>query len=187
MTGFPGSPRVARASLLALDASTGAPLQRVTLQYNPDQLTRSLQLDADPQRAGLPPAETYRLELELDATDALEKGGPADAVAVQLAALEALVHPTSDALASARQLAARGTLELLAPDPPRLLLVFGGRSVPVRISEYSVVEEAFGPDLQPIRARVTLGLRVQTDTDQFFSYRRTREQLAGRAGRGGNQ
>lgn len=187
MTGFPGSPRVTRASLLALDAATGAPLRRVTLQYNPDQLTRTLQIDADPQRAGLPPGESYRLELELDATDALEQGKPGDTVAAQIAALEALVHPTSDALASARQLAARGTLELLAPEPPRLLLIFGGRSVPVRISEYSVVEEAFGPDLLPIRARVTLGLKVQTDTDPFFSYRRAREQLAGRAGRGGNQ
>lgn len=182
MTGFPGSPRLARGALLAVDAATGAPLRRVTFQYNPDSLTRTLQLDNDPQRAGLPAAESLRLELELDATDALERGGPSEAVGAQLAALEAMIHPSSRQLADARRLAAQGTLELLAPEPPRLLFVFGGRSVPVRVSEYSAVEEAFDPDLRPIRARVTLGLRVQTDDDRFFTYHRAREQLAGRGG-----
>ncbi len=182
MTGFPGSPRLVRGALLAVDVATGAPLRRVNFQYNPDNLTRTLQIENDPQRAGLPATENIRLELELDATDVLERRGPTETVGAQLAGFEAMIHPSSRQLADARRLAAQGTLEILAPEPPRLLLVFGGRSVPVKITEYSAVEEAFDPELRPIRAKVTLGLRVYTDDERFFTYHRAREQLAGRGG-----
>lgn len=183
MTSFPNSPRLSRAALLAVRPDSSTVVGRVALQYNPDQLTRSLQIEGEPRRAGLPPGETLRVEAELDATDALEQGRAGDTVAARLAALEALIYPTSRELADARQLAARGTLEILAPEPPRLLFVWGGRSVPVVITEYSAVEEAFGPDLTPIRAKVTLGMRVRTDDDQFTSYHRSRELLARKADR----
>ncbi len=183
MTGFPGSPRLVRATLLAVHPATGAPLRRVNFQYNPDQLTRSLQIEGDPQRSGLPPPETLRVELELDATDLMEKDGPPEAVDAQLAALEELIGPGDDQLTNTRGLAARGTLEILAPEPPVLLFVFGGRSVPVKVSEYSVVEEAFDPALRPIRAKVTLSMKVQTDVDAFYTHHRARAQLARRAGR----
>lgn len=185
MTGFPGSPRLSRAALLALAPGTNTLVRRVQLPYNPDQLTRTLQIENDPQRAGLPPTETLRVEAELDATDTLETGGAADTVAARLAALETLVYPTSRQLARSRQLAAQGVLEVLVDEPPRLLFVWGGRSVPVTITEYSAVEEAFGPDLTPIRAKVTLGMRVRTDDDKFTTYHRNKELLAGKAGRGG--
>lgn len=184
MTGFPRSPRLARAALVAVAPATGAVLRRVLLPYNPDQLSRTLQLDGDPRRGGLPPNETLRVEAELDAADTLERGGPADTVAARLAALETLVYPTSRQLADARQLAARGALEILADEPPRILFVWGGRSVPVTITEYSATEEAFGPDLTPIRAKVTLGLRVTTDDDRFTAYHRNKELLARKADRG---
>lgn len=180
---FSGSPRLVHAALVAVSPTTGAPLRRVAFQYNPDQLTRTLQIEGDPQRAGLPPPETLRVELELDATDILEKSGPPEAIDAQLAALEALIGPSNAQLTGARALAARGTLEILAPDPPNLLFVFGGRSVPVKITEYSVVEEAFDPALRPIRAKVTLGMRVNSEGDAFLTHHRAREQLSRRAGR----
>ena len=36
---------------------------------------------------------------------------------------------------------------------------------PVRVTEFSVTEEAFDPDLNPIRAKVSIGLRVLTVDD----------------------
>ena len=43
MSTFPGSPRLARGGLVVLDALTGAVQRIITLQYNPDSVTRSLQ------------------------------------------------------------------------------------------------------------------------------------------------
>ena len=34
------------------------------------------------------------------------------------------------------------------------------RIVPVRLTDFSITEEAFDPNLNPLRAKVTLGLRV---------------------------
>ena len=87
-----------------------------------------------------------------------------------------------------------GTLEILPPEAPLLVFVWSrNRIVPVRVTEFSVTEEAFDPDLNPIRAKVSLGLRVLTTDDLgyahrggtlFLAYLRTREALAAqRAGR----
>ena len=65
------------------------------------------------------------------------------------------------------------------------------RVVPVRVTEFSVTEEAFDPALNPIRAKVSLGLRVLSTDDLgfahkggtlFLSYLRAREALAAKAG-----
>jgi hypothetical protein len=65
------------------------------------------------------------------------------------------------------------------------------RVVPVRVTEFSVTEEAFDPELNPIRAKVSLGLRVMTTDDLgfdqrgasiFLSHLRTREALANLSG-----
>ncbi len=59
--------------------------------------------------------------------------------------------------------------------------------IPVRLTEYSVTEEAFDPSLNPIRAKVSLGLRVLTIDDlgfahpggrMFMTYLGNKEQLA---------
>jgi hypothetical protein len=60
----------------------------------------------------------------------------------------------------------------------------------VRITEFSVTEEAFDPLLNPIRAKVSLGLRVLSVTDLGFqhrggtlymAYQRRKEDLAARS------
>lgn len=43
------------------------------------------------------------------------------------------------------------------------------RIAPVRITDLSITEEAFDPTLNPIRAKVSLGLRVLTVDDLNFS------------------
>jgi hypothetical protein len=62
--------------------------------------------------------------------------------------------------------------------------------VPVRITEFSITEEAFDPELNPIRAKVSLGMRVLSVNDVGFShkagtlflgYLKNKEQLAAKA------
>ena len=41
--------------------------------------------------------------------------------------------------------------------------------MPVRITDFSITEEAFDPPLNPIRAKVSLGMRVLTIDDLYFT------------------
>lgn len=43
--------------------------------------------------------------------------------------------------------------------------------MPVRFTSYSVTEEAFDPNLNPLRAKVSLGFRVLTVDDLGFAHR----------------
>jgi hypothetical protein len=139
--------------------------------------------------------ESIKLEAEIDATDALES--PANnpvaveaGIAPQLAALEALVNPTAAELLAVDADARGGTLEILPPEAPLVIFVWSRRRIaPVRVTEFSITEEAFDPDLNPLRAKVSLGLRVLNVDDLgyahrggtlFLTYLRTREALAAR-------
>jgi len=199
------SPRLLKGGLVQVDPDTSKVLRVIALQYNPDTLTRSLQLQATGEGGGdrsealrLKGAavETVKVEVEIDATDRLDDPeGNGDAVELgihpQLAALEGLVHPRADDLQANDALAASGSLEVLPLEAPLLLFVWSKqRIVPVRITELSVTEEAFDIALNPIRAKVSLGLRVLSVDDLGFSHRggtlfmaylRNKESLAGRA------
>lgn len=198
------SPRLLKGGLVILDAD-GNSLQRVvSLQYNPDTLTRTLQAQmvggesqegrVEPIRFKGPPVETIKLDCEIDATDALEKGDSVAAevgILPQLAALEALAYPTTDQLTQTHRLSDRGTLEIAPILAPLCLFVWSDkRIVPVRLTDFSVTEEAFDTHLHPIRAKVSLGLRVLSVADFGFNnkggslymeYQRQKEQAAGRA------
>jgi hypothetical protein len=207
MSSFPGSPRLVKGGLVVLDAVSGAVKQTIALQYNPDTLTRSYQVQgaggdgsaerAQPFRLKGPAIETIKLDAEIDATDALEHPGEnanavAFGIAPQLAVLESLINPTSAALVELDALSKSGTLEIIPPEAPLVLFVWSAsRVVPVRITDLSVTEDAFDPALNPIRAKVSLGLRVMTTDDLGFDHRgagifinhlRTRETLAGKTG-----
>ena len=59
-----------------------------------------------------------------------------------------------------------GTIELIPPEAPLTLFIWGPKRVlPVRLSTFSIVEEAYDVDLNPIRASVNLGLRVLSYND----------------------
>jgi hypothetical protein len=177
-------PRLLRAGLVIVDPANGRVLRAIALQYNPDALSRTLQLQGageggdrlEALRLKGPPVETLRVEAELDATDQLEfpdQGSNRVAVEVgvgaQLAALEALLYPSTSQLAANDALAARGTIEILPIEAPLPLFAWSRQRVlPVRITEFSVNEEAFDPSLNPIRAKVTLGMRVLSINDVPF-------------------
>jgi len=148
MTGFPNSPRVLKGGLVLIDPDTSAVQRIITLQYNPDTLTRSLQPQAvkdsgdrsEALRLTGPPVETIKLDAEIDATDQLEFPGQNTntvqfGIQPQLAALETVVYPASTRLLSNNAMAAAGMLEIL-PMVSSLSLFIWSRSriVPVRCS-----------------------------------------------------
>lgn len=205
MTTFPGSPRLLKGGIVLLDPTSGAVRRIIALQYNPDSISRTLQVQAIGEsgdrsqalRLKGPPVESIKVEVEIDATDQLELAdGTATQVGLypQLAALETIIYPTSGQLESNNSLAQAGTLEIVPMETALTLFVWSkNRIVPVRLTEFSVTEEAFDPALNPIRAKVSLGMRVLSVDDLgfshkggslFMSYLRSKEQLASRA-RGG--
>lgn len=181
MTGFTGSPRTARGAVIGLDPAN--PLASVVVfQYNPDEMTRSLQARAatgggtqsggarnEALRLNGAPIENITLTVEIDATDQLERRDPlATTLGIypQLSSLEMLLYPKSAIVIANTALALAGTLELIPAEAPLTLLVWGiKRVVPVRLTQLSVTEQAYDPALNPIRARVQLGLRVLTYSD----------------------
>lgn len=200
MTTFPGSPRVLRGGLVLLDPLSGSVLRVIPLQYNPDTMTRSFQIRGVGAESGDrtealrlkgPPAETIKVEVEIDATDQLEAADPQTTqVGLHpiLATLEVLVYPASGTLELNNAMASVGTLEIVAAETALTVFVFGPkRLAPVRITEFTITEEAFDPALNPIRAKVSLGMRVLTVDDVGFSekagglfmtYLRAKEQMA---------
>ena len=200
MSGHPNAPRLLKGGLVLLDPVGGAVRRIISLQYNPDTLTRTLQVKGTGAESGDrsealrlkgPAVETIKLEAEIDATDALESSRvPATTLGLhpQLAAIEALVHPASAELRSGNGIAASGSLEIAPALAPLAVFVFGAqRIVPVRITELSITEEAFDILLNPIRAKLSLGLRVLSVDDLgfdsrggglFMAYLQARERLA---------
>jgi hypothetical protein len=180
MTAFPGAPRLAAGGLVVLDGLTGAIQRIITLQYNPDSVNRSLQAKAaagdtsDPGEAlrlSGPPTETISLEAELDVTDQLEDPENNETevelgLLPRLAALEQLLYPPAAAVLAEDALARAGTVEVLPAPGPLVVFVWSpSRVVPVRLTELSIVEQAFDARLRPIRAKVSLSLRVLTLDD----------------------
>ncbi len=179
MGSFPGSPRALRGALVAVDLRS--PLSRLVIfQYNPDEVTRRLKPrgpagDAgggasDAHRIWGAPVETISMTVEVDATDGLETGDPIAAVsgiAPQLSAMEMLLYPSSVSVIANAALLLAGTIEILPPEGPLTVLVWGpGRAVPVRVESLEITEQAFAPaTLVPIRASVALTLQVLTYDD----------------------
>ncbi|MEO0078372.1 MAG: hypothetical protein ABIK86_05155 [candidate division WOR-3 bacterium] len=184
MSAAPISPRLLKCGIVVADVASAALKRVIVLQYNPEMLTRTLQVQTaggegtdrvEPMRLKGPPIETYKLDAVIDATDQLEfpSNNPAAVeagVSPQLAALEALVYPTSAQLQQTDTLANSGTLEIIPPEAPLTLFIWSSRRiVPVRVTEFSITEEAFDAALNPIRAKVSLGLRVLSVTDLGFN------------------
>ena len=178
MGSFPGSPRTLRGAIVAVDKLS--PLSRLVIfQYNPDQMIRSLRPRtapaeqqvgaADAHRIWGAPVETITMTVEVDATDQLETGDPIAAVsgiAPQLSALEMLLYPSSALVIANTALLLAGTIEILPPEGPMTLLVWGpGRAVPVRLESLKITEQAFDPALFPTRASVELSVQVLSYND----------------------
>ena len=199
MTGLSSTPKLRKAALVAMDLQNPSSTA-IVFQYNPETVTRSLQ----PQFAGEgaadttdyvrlrgAPIETFRLDVEIDATDDLAAGDPiAQQVGIhpQLAQLELLLYPTSALVTWNNNQINAGSLEILPPAAPLTFLVWGmKRVVPVRLTEFSITEEQHDANLNPIRAKVSLGLRVLSYNDlpnggpgyyTFIAHQAEKESLA---------
>jgi hypothetical protein len=209
MTGPANAPRLIRGGIVLVDPRSGQVQRVIALQYNPDTLTRTLQPQAvtgEGQDRSLalrlkgPPVETIKLDAEIDATDDLEHP-EAHAVtaqlgiAPQLAVLETLLYPPSARMVSNNGLQSSGTLEITPYEAPLSLFVWGSqRVVPVRVTDFSITEEAFDARLNPLRAKVSLSMRVLSVDDLGFDhkggalyliYQQAKERLAQAAPGGG--
>ena len=198
-------PRILKGALVTIDPTDPTP-RIIAFTYNPSTLKRSLQ----PQMVGGEdnarsaavrftgaPAQTITIEIELDASDEIGTGKPAAlryAALPQLAALELLVYPALAAVHQAQQQLASGVMEIAPLTAPRTLFVWGQKRVlPVRIASYEINEEFFDTRLNPIRATVTLAMRVLTYTDvsadnrnyfDFTAYQQALSTIAGQATNG---
>src|SRR6266571_4642228 len=137
MSSFPGSPRVIKGGIVVIDPDTSAVRRIIALQYNPDSLTRTLQVQgaggeggerSEALRLKGPPVETIKVEAEIDATDQLEfpdsnKTAADYGIHPQLAELEVLVYPSSDQLKNAEQQAKSGRLEIAPAEAPLTLFM----------------------------------------------------------------
>jgi hypothetical protein len=199
VTTFPGAPRVAKGAIVGIEP--GDPLAGVIVfHYNPDTLTRTLQPQAAGGESGArseisrlkgAPVETIKLDVEIDATDQLEGGDPqATSMGIypHLSALEMLVYPKSALVVANTVLMAVGTIEVLPPQAPFTLFIWGPKRVlPVRITDFTILEDAHDTSLNPIRAKVSLGLRVLSYNDLsllhpgygvFLAHHRVKEGMA---------
>jgi hypothetical protein len=174
MTTFPGSPRILKGAIVGIDIFN--PVSSVAVfQYNPEQISRSVSPRyseagggrAEPLRLQGPPAETISANLSMDLIDQMEQGeaGPLDGgLTGYLAALEMLTYPKTIQVGINQVLMATGTMEVIPPVAP--LFIYGWkRVVPVKLESLSITETAHDPNLNPIRADVSLSMKVLTYND----------------------
>jgi hypothetical protein len=179
MSSFPASANPVRGGFVLVDPDTGRPTKTIAFQYNPDTLTRTLQpqgIGSEPGdrlealRLKGPPHESLKFDAEFDATDAPQNYP--DGLYAVLSALELSIYPSTAQLLGEDQLAASGQLEIAPAEAPLMVLVLGPKRVlPVRITDFSVTEEAFDQSLNPIRAKVSIGVRVLTVDDLGFQHK----------------
>ena len=184
------------------------PSTLIIFQFNPESMKRTLAHRAAPApnqgttgaakedvlRVAGPPLETISITVDMHASDQLEDPDADEPVAENglhpaLATLELLMYPPTLNAQTIEQQAARGQVQVSPADLPLVLLVWGkSRVVPVKITGFSVSEEAFDTRLNPIAAKVELGMQVLTymeftdnsiGRDAFIAYQKAKESLAG--------
>jgi len=208
MSSFPNSPRLLKGGIVLIDPVSAVVQRIISLQYNPDTLNRSFQIKgvaaeggdrSDALRLTGPPVESIKLDAEIDAIDQLEfpdqnPDAAQSGIQPQLAALETIIYPANSQIQSNLALAQAGTLEIVPMESPLVLFIWSkNRVIPVRLTDFSITEEAFDTQLNPIRAKVSIGMRVLTvddlpsdhkGTSLFMAYHQQKERLAAR-NRGG--
>ncbi|CAL9325462.1 hypothetical protein ABZ568_36510 [Streptomyces olindensis] len=208
MTRYADIPKPIRSGIVVVDPDTGTPQRVIVLQFNPDTLERSV----SPQSAGDsgdaagggtgsgdrnealrlkgPAQETWKFTAEIDATDQLDIAAP-DGIHPQLATLEMLVQPTTAKLREAMRLSQKGAIEISPIEMPLTLFTWGSKRVmPVRLTELSINESAFDVNLNPIRASLSIGMKILTvsdlpaghrGADLYMAHLAQKERLAGAA------
>jgi hypothetical protein len=142
-----------------------------------DKILNKLSQPYDPQ-------EQFTLALEVDATDAMEAPSShpvefATGVADRIAAMEMLLYPPGDSalggllnvsvnfsLSGGLSFGSAAAVDVVQrTEVPIVLFFWGpGRIVPVRLLNMSVDEQQFSPVLYPIKAKVSLTMKVLDST-----------------------
>jgi hypothetical protein len=175
MTGYSRSPRLIKGAIVAFRAPSPVP-SVIAFQINPESLSRTVEMNAAEGEGGVEtfrlagaPKEVIKLEVVFDATDDLEKSNAtAEAMGVypRLAQLEVLLAPSSANTIANAILLQLGTVEILPASAPFTIFIWGkSRILPVKIASLNITEEAYDPNLNPIRAKVAMDLKVLTTAD----------------------
>jgi len=161
-----------KGAIIGLDI-TNPLASLIVFQYNPETLSRNLTMQSaaqgtesqsDISRFFAPPTETISVDIEIDATDQLERGdGLTKALGIHpvLASLEMLLYPKAVGMIINAALLLAGLRPVIEPGAPLSLFVWGiKRVLPVRISGMTITEDFFDGELNPLRAKVHLEMRV---------------------------
>jgi hypothetical protein len=185
MSSSPLSPKILKGGIVLMkETGSNYTIDKIIpLQYNPETLSRTLQPQgmgtganrSEPLRLKGPPIETYSLDAELDATDLLEAQDHNTlelGLQPALTVLEQIVYPKSAVLYSNNMLANSGTLDIIPMTGPLVLFIWSkNRVAPVQITNFSIKEEAFDTNLNPIRAKISLSMKVLTIDDLGFDHK----------------
>jgi hypothetical protein len=180
-------PFLMKGAMIEYGSDFLGPLPNVVIfQFNPESLTRVIQIPPRPSgaaaretgQAGEPTIEKITLKAQFSAADGLATGNVLArtmGVGPRLAALEKMVNPASelsgllgaaiDAIGDALGLGGDGGDEPRAIIPrqkyPRILFIWGPfRVLPVVIESMSITELQYDFLLNPIQADVSIGLAV---------------------------
>jgi hypothetical protein len=200
-------PLVRKGALVILDATANTVLDTISFQFTPENLTRTLQIQASGKEGGDrtealrlkgAPIETIKLDVEFDTAVPLPQTERENFLSLgiypQLSVLEMLLYPSSKQVKDNMSQAEKGVLEIIPPQAPTTLLVWGPhRVLPVRLTDFSITEEAYDVNLNPIRAKVSMSLRVlnyddlpwnQRESSLFMAHHEAKENLAKQRGSG---
>lgn len=209
MNSSPLRPNLQKGALAVYPTQTpgSQPSAVIVFQFNPESMKRTLAHRAaappsggntgaakeDVLRVAGPPLETINLTVDMHASDQLEDPDINAAVAQHglnpaLATLELLMYPPTLTAQSIEQKAAAGQVQVSPADLPLVLLIWGkSRVMPVKLTSFAITEDAFDTRLNPISAKVELGMQVLTymeftdssvGRDAFIAYQKSKEQLA---------
>lgn len=205
MSNNPCAPKLLKGALVVYESQTpGPPPKIIVFQYNPEQLERKLEHRAAQPKRGAsskedvlrvegPPKETITITVMLSAADQLAAPEQNQKITEwglvpALATLEMLLYPSTLRVLENQALSKAGSVKIKPADLPLTLLVWGkSRVVPVQIDSFSITEEAFDQNLNPIQVKVELGLKVLTymelsknsqGRDVYLSYQKQKENLA---------
>jgi len=174
-----------RGAFVVFQTPVPVPTDQIVFQFNAESLTRKLDPPKDnttnagnakkggggANHATQRPAETLTVTIELNAADALEVNDPiARAVGLHpvIAQLELLMYPPSTLVLLNAGLKLAGAMTIAPEFVPVVLFVWGTtRVLPVQITSVQVAELHFDDRLNPVVAKVDVGLSVIHEPDDL--------------------
>lgn len=196
-------PRLRKGALVSVAPDTQRVLGAIEFQFNPDTVSRRVDARAmgaeggdraEVFRLAGPPKETITLSgVEFDCSEQLGEGEERElrfGLHPLLAALELLLYPELADLRENARLADSGNIEIIPPEAPMTLFVWGDhRVLPVRLSGFSIAEEFYDTALNPVRAKLDITMQVLSTADfrrshagysLFEAHHQSKLSLAGR-------